>query len=313
MNHGSIWRRAGLGLAALAISLSLQACGSTGQAHGEFVIPVPFSDDIRIEFFISTTGEKTFDVDAGPSHAGKCFKITWYDEDGNELDTTEGTTDQNGFVTGSVPDDATHFEGELVRCPQPGSGKDSGQAKMLEPPAARDVVSRGSAPASEWNSNGDVRDFLVFGGPLVPNDDPGKDNLTFGFRVSASEAAQVDALLDPILQGGIGTPVPAAVEVLRWTTLESTAAGVRLTTAQPGQFEVWNFVFNDGAFTADLATNAARFTVGDWDVVEANIPLAAFDQGTSPGVSYENHGVIALKTDRMPAAKTLHDGFEHSN
>lgn len=313
MNLSSIWRRAGLGLVALAISLSLQACGSTGQAQGEFVIPVPFSDDIRIQFFISTTGEKTFDVDAGPSHGGKCFKITWYDEDGNELSTTEGTTDQNGFVSGSVPDDATHFEGELVRCPQPGSGKGSSPAKMFEPPADGELDSSRSPTSSELGDRIGLRHFLVFGGPIVPSDDPGKNNLTFGFQVLATDAWQVDALLDPILQGGIGTPVPPAVDVLRWTTMESTGNGGRITTALPGQFEVWSFVFNDGDFAADLTNSSARYSIGGWDVVEANIPLGAFDLGISTGVTYENHGVLTHKTDSMPATKSLYDGFAYSN
>jgi hypothetical protein len=313
MNYSNIWRRAGLGLVALAISLSLQACGSTGQAHGEIVIPVPFSDDIRIEFFVSTTGEKTFDVNAGPNHAGKCFKITWLDEDGNEISTSEGTTDNNGFITGSVPDEATQFEGELARCPQPDTGKQAGSAKMLEPPVEQDVVRARSGQSTDLLDSAGLTSFLVFGGPLMPDDDPGKDNLAFGFRVLAADSARAEALLDPVLQGGIGSAVPRSVEVLRWTTMESIPGGSRLTTALPGQFEVWAFDFNDGVYTADLQSNTTRYAVGSWDVVETNIPISAFDQGVVPGAVYTNRGSLAHKTDRMPAIRTIRDAFEVSN
>lgn len=313
MNHSSIWRCAGLGLAALAISLSLQSCGSTGHAEGDFVIPVPFTEDIRVQFTVGTTGERQVDVNGGPARAGRCLKIKWYDEDGNEVGVTEGSTDQNGIMTGSVPDEAKTFYGEIVSCPPPDPGKGSGAAKMFEPPSSGDIGSTRSQSSNDLGAASDLRDFIVFGGPLSPNDDPTKDNLTFGFQVRATDSAQVEALLDPILQGGIGTPVPDAVDVLRWSTMEATLTGGRLTTAQPGQYEVWSFDFNDGAFTADLLNNVTRYTIGDWDVVEAHIPLSAFDQGVAPGATYENHGVLSHKTDLMPAAKVVRDGYEYSN
>ena len=120
-------------------------------------------------------------------------------------------------------------------------------------------------------------------------------------------------MLDPILQGGIGSPLPPAVEVLRWTTMEATPSGSRLTTALPGQYVQWSFDLNDGSFTADLLNNVTRYGIGGWDVVETNIPFSAFDQGIAPGVVYDNHGVLSHRTDLMPATKTIHDGFEYSN
>ena len=107
--------------------------------------------------------------------------------------------------------------------------------------------------------------------------------------------------------------MPPNVEVLRWTTMEASTTGVRLRTAQPGQYELWSFVFNDGTFSADLLTGSTRHSIGGWDVVEVDVPLGAFEYGLTPGVTYANHAVLTHRTDLMSATKSMHDGFEYTD
>lgn len=252
----------------VVLAAALYACGATGTTETTGEINVPF---VHVGW---NSNSEHFDVTSNQPNV--CVTLTWFDSRGASIGEFNLRTDGNGSASGDVPPGAARWELTVVECPE---------ENLIAPPYA-------AIP---------LRDFFIFGAPLVPSDDPAADNLMYSLRVHARSLAEAEALTEPILQGGIGTPIPKAVVVLSFATLTADPYGARLVQAQPGIFEEWSLDFNNGAFTADLSSST-HYPVNGWDVVETVIPLSAFDYGIVPGVTYSNEGATTYKTDRMDEA-----------
>jgi hypothetical protein len=154
-----------------------------------------------------------------------------------------------------------------------------------------------------------TREFFVYGSPIVLSAHAGADNLVYSFVVTAKDWAHAEALTSPIVAGGVGTPVPMSVQVITFTTMESSVAGGRVVTALPGNYTDYSFNLNNGAFTADLPSgyNTLNYQVGGWDVIEMMIPRSAFDYSVQSGASYSNEGTATFSTDQLagPASTGL--------
>ncbi len=151
--------------------------------------------------------------------------------------------------------------------------------------------------------------------PITPSDDDRADNLTYSFLVRAKSWAHAERLTAPIIAGGVGTPVPASVEVLSFTTTQYDLGGGRVVSGMPGKYKDFGFNFNNGAFRADLASgnNTINYQIGNWDVVEMVIPLSAFDFGIMSGVTYTNEGSATYTTSNILGPVTAGYEFSYSN
>jgi hypothetical protein len=123
-------------------------------------------------------------------------------------------------------------------------------------------------------------------------------NLAYSFIVKAGSFTQANSLVEPIIQGGIGAPVPPGVTVVAFAQMQADEFGGRYIQAQPGYFQYWSLDFNQGAFHADQDT-ALRYQIGGWDVMETMIPLSTFEFGVMPSVTYTNLGVASYLTDKL--------------
>lgn len=304
MISATLWRSAGLGFLALLLSFSLYSCGASGTASSGGVVHVPFVGDIEWSITVSN-GQRTYDVHGGADHSGRCVEMTWSDLGGRKIETVMVRMDEFGSASGPVPADASYWEVKVVKCPPKSEDK---KGKCVQPPSLSGDLGRDSDGALPLGAHSDVREFLVFGTPVAADDSPGVENDYYAFVVYAEESHEVDALLRPILEVGPGAVVPDSVEVLFFSSLTATATGATLRTSWPGVVEQWDFDLNRGAFTASLDDGATVQRAGDWDVVEVDLPLAAFEFGTTPGAFYANSGQVEFKTDRMPRARS--GGFE---
>jgi hypothetical protein len=297
--------RVSLALLAITACLGIAACTATGHAEGEGTLDPPFVPPIKWKVS-ATLGE--FEVDGGEERADKCVKVTWTDKDGAEISSETLETDGSGSASGQVPPGAVRWEAKVVDCPEPEpeekSGSGTGGGGMFDP-----------FQQSQRIAINKMRTFEIYGAPIVPSDDDGAMNLTYNFSVRARSWAHAEALIAPLVAGGIGTPVPPAVEVLSYSTMEAGVAGGRLICAMPGNFEDFTFDFNSGAFVADLnsSLNVINYQLGGWDVVELVIPMSAFDFGFSGGVTYSNNGTASYKTDRLLDYVGAGYRFEFSN
>lgn len=296
--------RATLGLAAITACLTMYACGTTGSASSTTVIDPWFTDPITVEFGISNDGT-TFMAKGGPEHAGKCVQLTWSDAEGNTISTSTVQADSQGGASGQVPPGAVRWEADVVDCPEPepveeqNSEAGSTGGGMFDPLSSQIVgVSSQQAQARKLFKL-PLRDHLIQGGPIVPNAS-GDVNRSYCFVVRAGSFAQAKALVKPIIVGGIGTPVPAAVEVIAFAQMQADAFGARYVQAQPGSFTNWSFNFNNGAFYADQFS-ALNYQLNGWDVMETAIPLSAFDYSAIPGSSFSNTGTSSYSTNLLAA------------
>jgi hypothetical protein len=289
----------------------MYACGSTGSASAGGEVRAPFIPPIKWSISVGNDGT-TYHVHNAPR--GACVKVTWTDSTGAVISSETVQSDSSGSASGQVPAGSVRWEAKVVLCPPPANhddDEDAGSGGMLFDPQAPGAQ-RGSGVATRTDI---LRDFYIWGAPIVPSDDPGADNLTYSFKVRATSWSQAESLIDPIVSGGIGTPVPPSVEVLTFATMEAELAGGRLVVSMPGAFEEFTLDFNNGAFHADLASsyNLTHYPVGSWDVVEMLVPLSDFNFGLLPGVPYSNAGEATYKTDRLLAPVTAGYAFEFSN
>jgi hypothetical protein len=295
-------QRGTLGVLSVVGCLGIAACTAAGHASAEGDIKVPFSPPVSWKAS-ATIGE--FEIDGGTANASKCLKVTWIDATGAEISSDTMETDGSGTASGQVPAGSVRWEGKLVDCPKPDPEPEDDN-RMFNPFSGQLNFTAGLS-----NS----REFLIYGAPITPSDDAGANNLTYSFVVTASSYAEAEALIAPIIAGGVGTPVPSTVEVISFTTMESNLAGGRVTTSMPGKFENYRFNFNSGAFSADLVSgfNTINYQIGTWDVVEMVIPLSAFDYGFLPGVTYSNEGSSKYTTDRLEGPVGAGYSFNYSN
>jgi len=298
-----------LAITGVVASLAIVACTASGHAEGEGVIDPPFVPPIAWKIS-ATLGE--YEIEGGEDHANKCVKVTWTDKDGAEISSETLETDGSGSASGQVPAGAVRWEAKVVDCPEEeDEEKTDNSGGMFDPFSTQNPPQQSSRQAILVSS----REFFIYGAPITPSDDDGAMNLTYSFLVRAQNYAHAESLIAPIIAGGVGTPVPASVKVLNFSTMEAGLAGGRLVSAMPGRFQTYTFDFNSGAFYADLAsgTNTINYQIGSWDVVEMVIPLSAFDFGFAPGVTYSNDGDATFTTDSLLGPVSAGYGFNYSN
>ncbi len=308
-------RRAALGVAALGAAAIMHACASLDVETDTAVkLKPPFLVPLCVEVSTASDGRKNADLSGGPSNANKCVEIVWSGADGQTLGTTPLMTDGSGSASCQVPEGAVRAQAKVADCPDPAPqrGRPNGGG-MFDPSSPFGQLAQ-DGQQREPLAHQSPREFLIMSTPIVPTQQEGGDmhNLTYCFIVTAMSSAQADALIEPILTGGIGTPVHPSVVVVAYSTMESDAFGARLVQAQPGRFSDWSFDLNYGAFYADLGTTL-NYQVNGWDVLEVAIPLSAFDVGTTPGVLYENFGVTTYSTDLLaePVDGSFRFSFSH--
>lgn len=315
--YNSTYGWATLGLAALAATLTLHACSANGHASGVVTVTPPLVDPITLTFTASNDGTGTFTANGGPEHAGKCATITFKDAAGNVTGTVNIQTDGNGSASGSVPPGSANWEVTVTACPEPESvepnaGAPGGTGYGNCDPFGSQILG-GSSKQGQARKSLKVppKDHLIQGGPIVPSA-AGDTNLAYCFIVKAGSLAHAQALVLPIIQGGIGSPVPPAVQVIAFAQMQANVFGGRYIQGQPGQFQSWNLDFNQGAFHADH-NSALNYQLNGWDVMETVIPLPAFDFGNVPGVTYSNLGVASYSTDLLAAPVSGSYRFSFSN
>ncbi len=302
MKHSTL-RRATLASAALLASLALYACGASGSIDVVTHIDPPFTPPITIKVSASTDGTKTMTASGGSSIAHKCVEVTYSDAEGNTTGTTTLQADGSGMASGQVPPGSVRWSAVVVDCPDPepepepvgGGESGSGGDGWFRTPSALSLeapLQTQQSTAQRWGE----QEFIVQGGPIVPSADA--SNLTYFFVVQANSIEEARALTEPILLAGPGATVPSRVEVIHFSTTLATPDGIRILAAQPGEFLSWDLTVNEGTFQADL-DSALHYQVGSWDVMEALVPIAAFEGGAVPGMIYSNEGELVYSTDRL--------------
>ena len=285
-----------LSLAVLACA-AVVACTASGKVDVKGTLDPPFIPPIDFEVSASTG---KYAVEGGEPHANKCVKITWINAKGGEISFETVGTDGSGAASGQVPEGAVRWEAKVVDCPPEPDPDDDG---MFDP------------FAQDRSSASTVREFFVYGSPIVPSDRADADNLVYCFVVMAHNWEHAESLTDPIVAGGIGTPVPMSVQVITFSKTTSSVAGARVVTALPGNYTDYSFNFNNGAFTADLQSglNTLNYQLGGWDVIEMMIPKLTFDYGVSSGVVYSNECTATFSTDQFsgPASAGLRVNYSN--
>ena len=61
---------------------------------------------------------------------------------------------------------------------------------------------------------------------------------------------------------------------------------------------------NDGAHRATLDRDSIRVRVGNWEVIEAELPIEELDTGDDPDFVYENEAFVTFRTKRMTHTRT---------
>jgi hypothetical protein len=106
----------------------------------------------------------------------------------------------------------------------------------------------------------------------VDVDQPG---FAYAFRTLASSLDQADALVDPILQGGPGMPVPPVVTVGLFVEAELEGGDAVIRSSLPGPFQSFH-IEAQGRLLADLATGLnveASQEPGGWLTLTSVLPL----------------------------------------
>ncbi len=301
-----------LGILSVVACVGIAACTASGHAEGEGEIDPPFVPPIKWKVS-ATLGD--YEIDGGEDHANKCVKVTWTDAEGAEISSETLETDGSGGASGQVPAGAVRWEAKVVDCPEEEDSSVRKSSGGMFDPFGQVVQGVQGPQQQRYAVPTNTREFFIYGAPIVPSQADGADNLTYSFLVRAKSYAQAENLIAPIIAGGVGTPVPPSVKVISFSTMEAGLAGGRVMSAMPGTYQDFSFDFNNGAFTADLASghNTINYQIGSWDVVEMVIPLADFDFGFAPGVTYSNEGSATFTTDSLFGPVTAGYNFNYSN
>lgn len=259
----------------LAGTLALTACVLTGSTVLDIDNSVPGRKIIKAGFSIGITrasnGTKHYGVESN-SGADACLNVTWTDSKGKEISSETVKVP----ASGSVPEGAATWEATTVECPED----------------EEDVTSRVGPPALGHGLQ--YRHYLVMGGPvtLEPGASDPSRHASYSFWVEARDAAAASALVAPIVAGGPGTPVPATVEVLYYSTLVPTTGGALMVTAVREPFDSYRLDWNGEVGYGDLASghNANQVSLANgWWAVQSVVQEADFvDDPSTPGVDYRN-------------------------
>ena len=294
-------------VATLLLGLCLNACSVTGAAETRGKVKIPGMDPFTYVAKVGNDG--SVKVDGGPGNAGLCLSVVFYDAKGNETGRLEMQLDGNGKASGSMPAGTARWQVEIVECDDTPPTKPHEVGPQQATTGASPGSLPGAAQAAPRRAIG--RTYLLWGAPIVPDDSFGVQNLTYTFRVRAADADRARSLVQPLIAGGIGTPIPHSVEVLTFATVETALGGARYVQAMPGTFEALDFALNGGAFSTSLSS-MLRYQVGEWDVAETMIPLSAFDFGFVPGATYSNAGAASFKTDRLAEPLAGEYGYSYT-
>lgn len=279
---------------ALGGGLALAACTLTGGVDvvGETDLPGGHVGRITFGAHIGPKGEKTYIVTT-TSNSRVCLEITWSDSEGDDISTETVELP----ASGKVPAGAVRWEVRTVECPETGD-----VAGGVGPPA----LDRGVQ----------YRYYLVAGGPLtvVPGAADPLQYASYSFWVEARDSAGAAALVAPIVAGGPGTPVSAAVEVLFYNTLVPTPGGALMVTAVREVFDSYRLDWNGTVGYGDLASghNANLISLPNgWWAVQSVVQDADFvDDPSAPGVDYSNQAEIEFAVPsagiRTAGAEVVH-------
>jgi len=196
-------------------------------------------------------GQATF---SGSLPPGKCLKVDF-------VNATGGSTGSATFALPgqcSVPEGTADAKFSIVDCP-PSRGVVPGPLGRISP--SQEVVE-------------------VFGFPIVfdANDGGRYSNAIYHFRVNVTGGSDAFQLIEPILLGGPGTPVPGNVEIVSFTQfLPNASGGMQVRAADTAPFRMFQLEWNKEPGYADLATqtNVVVSNPGNgWEVVEATVDAA---------------------------------------
>lgn len=291
---GNVWA-ALPGLAvALAGGLTLAACTLTGSVAVEGTTKLP-GKNVGVFTFkagVGPEGDTVYDV-AASSKSALCLEITWSDSTGDVISTDTVALP----ASGKVPVGAVRWEARTVECPEKGE------------------VTRGVAPPAT-DEGLRHRHYLVAGGPLTV--EPGATDplrhASYSFWVEARDSAGAAALVAPIVAGGPGTPVSAAVEVLFYNTLVPTPGGALMVTAVREFIESYRLDWNGSVGYGDLASGHNALLVSlpnGWWAVQSIVQDSDFDDDPSaPGVEYRNTAELEFSVPsdgtRTATAEVVH-------
>ena len=279
---------------ALGGGLALAACtlGGTVDVIGEADLPGKQVGIFRFKAGVGPKGEKVYEVTAD-SKSKLCLEFTWSDSEGEVISTETVELP----ASGKVPTGAVRWEARTVECPEKGDVTGG-----VGPP----VIGAGVRH----------RHYLVAGGPLtvVPGVAGPLQHATYSFWVEARDSAGAAALVAPIVAGGPGTPVSAAVEVLFYNTVVPTPGGALVITAVREYFDTYRLDWNDSVGYGDLASghNANLVSLPNgWWAVQSVVQDADFDDDPStPGVDYRNTAELEFSVPsdgiRTAAAEVVH-------
>lgn len=290
---------------ALSSLYLFSACASTGDVEVDAEWDIPLGPKIKYKYK-GAPAPGTGTVEGLPP--GKCLKTTFTDEEGNELPGSPVFTpiDDTGTASGPIPEGAVRQQSSVTDCPPDEDEEEEEEEAEGEEPVGGGMfdpswIGRSTSPVPSAPSL-----FHFFGGDIVPDDTIGAENLSYSITVVATTQANAEAVVNGILAGGIGGPVPNSAYITRYNLTIPTVSGARMITANPDGIDEFTFDLNQGAHYADLASgmNVLTYTQGSWDVVETVAPLSAFNNAVLPGASYANHADFSWSTSRFAAIST---------
>jgi hypothetical protein len=191
---------------------------------------------------------------------GKCLQITFRGPDG----AVTGTATCGVPGTFQVPPGSTSGGSEVKDC-DPQDGGSGAHGALL----ARAPISTHVRRISGWPLTFDESGATTYG------------NAFWEFLVTVDPGQDPWQVIEPILLGGPGTPVPPNVEVVYYSTMVGEAAGVRLKSADDAPFLEYRLDWNGQTGYADLApgTNVQMSAASNgWNVAETLIPWADIDE-----------------------------------
>ena len=256
-----------LALACLAATILVPSCKGTSVSIGaEGVARCPgLGIDVSGRLSVDIQNNyRTLHLDGLNGYAGKCFEMTWYDANGNEIGTSTGEIAADGSADVSpVPPGAAKARAKTIPCPDASSPVGAGGRNDVRTPGT-----------------------LVIGFPLLNPEEA--DDLSYVMLVHA-EAEEVDALVDSIVAGGIGTPVSQQVKVVSWVETRVRMQGVILTSGTPGAYNRWSVTANGQA--VDPSRVAYRSS-GSWSSATVLLRWDELDDGDDLGTVYHNEMIL---------------------
>jgi len=262
--------------AALVLGLTVACVGMSGHVGVAGKVPTPGGGEITFNGSVSADGTQPYQTQ---NNTGKCFKLKFYDKDGNQTGEADVGAGGGG---GSVPAGSTSYGATEQPCGGGGSQQQSG----------------GYRHSIGWNH---LRYFTCFGLPLRYDENSPTGNASYSFVVRAHDQAEADLITQATLRAPMGQPIDPRVQVLWWSRVSANASGAHVYSLSRTAFRAFEMDFNGTENYAVLGVNATQSEpVTGVFVVDAPVALSdvqGFDHWNSSAFRYQLGGAAPETAD----------------